>query len=430
MTRGKKIGIGVAVFVGLVAAGGIASRRFQNRGPEVRLEQVSKKDLVAFVTASGNVRPRRTVDMSSDVSARVTQLLVREGDDVKVGQVLLRLDPTQFQAALSRARAALSQTQAQASQQQANLLRAERDLERLRSLSGRDSVLVSPQQLQDAATNVEVARASLDAASHGVEQARASVEEADDRLAKTIFRAPIDGKVTRLSVEEGETVIIGTMNNPGSLILTVSDLGVVEVVVQVDETDVPQLSIGDSARVNIDAFPADTFAGTVTEIGNSAIRPPSSQTTTGQTQAAIDFEVVITLANPPVILRPDLSATADIVTDTRTNVTAIPIIALAVRPATDTIVQTDAERKKTAAAIGSGETAGAEIEGVFKVSGDRVAFIPVKVGIAGDEYFEVESGVMPGDTLVAGPYTVIRQLRAGDRVRRLQTPPTVGPAAR
>ena len=109
MTRGKKIGIGVAVFVGLVAAGGIASRRFQNRGPEVRLEQVSKKDLVAFVTASGNVRPRRTVDMSSDVSARVTQLLVREGDDVKVGQVLLRLDPTQFQAALSRARAALSQ---------------------------------------------------------------------------------------------------------------------------------------------------------------------------------------------------------------------------------------------------------------------------------------------------------------------------------
>ena len=430
MTRGKKIGIAVTVLVVLGAAGAIASRRFRNRGPEVRLEQVGKKDLVAFVTASGNVRPRRTVDMSSDVSARVTQLLVNEGDDVKAGQVLLRLDPTQFQAALSRARAALRQTQAQASQQQANLLRAERDLERLRSLSGRDSVLVSPQQLQDAATNVEVARASLEAAMHGVEQARASVEEADDRLAKTIFRAPIDGKVTRLSVEEGETVIIGTMNNPGSLILTISDLGVVEVVVQVDETDVPELSIGDSARVSIDAFPGDTFAGIVTEIGNSAILPPSSQTTTGQTQAAIDFEVVITLKDPPVILRPDLSATADIITDTRTDVTAIPIIALTVRPASDTAAQTDAERKETDAAISAGEAAEDEIEGVFKVSGDRVSFIPVKVGIAGDEYFEVESGVTQGDTLVAGPYTVIRQLRAGDRVRRLQTPTTGGPALR
>jgi len=135
------------------------------------------------------------------------------------------------------------------------------------NLSSRDSVLVSPQQLQDAATNVEVARASLDAALHGIEQARASVEEADDRLAKTVFHAPMDGKVTRLQIEEGETVIIGTMNNPGSLILTISDLGVVEIVVQVDETDVPELSIGDSARIKIDAFPETIFTGQVAEIG-------------------------------------------------------------------------------------------------------------------------------------------------------------------
>ena len=417
MNRGQRVAVAVIVVgvVGTVA--GFAVRRSRNRTQQVRLEQVGRRNLVALVTASGSVRPRRTVDISSDVSARVTQLLVREGDDVRSGQVLLRLDPTQFQAALARARAALSQAQAQASQQEATLLRAERDHERLTNLSSRDSVLVSSQQLEDAATNVEVARASLDAAHHGVEQARASVEEADDRLAKTIFRAPMDGKVTRLQIEEGETVVIGTMNNPGSLILTISDLGVVEVVVQVDETDVPELAIGDSARVKIDAFPGDTFIGQVTEIANSAIR--------GQ-QAAVNFEVVITLASLPVVLRPDLSATADIVVDTRTGVTAIPIIALTVRPASDTLPQSSRNTNTastTAVSVGA-DPAEQELEGVFRLSGGRASFVPVTVGIAGDEYFEVLSGVAPGDTLVAGPYTAIRQLRAGDRVRRLKTPPT------
>ena len=248
---------------------------------------------------------------------------MREGDDVRSGRVLIRLDPTQFQAVLSRARAALSQARAQSSQQEATLLRAERDYERLSSLSGRDSALVSRQQLQDAATNVQVARASLEAARHFVEQARASVAEADDRLAKTVLRAPIDGRITRLQVEEGETVIIGTMNTPGSLILTISDLSVMEVVVQVDETDVPRLAFGDSASVAIDAFPEETLTGRVTEIGNSALRPPSSQAATGE-QAAIDFEVVLTLEQPPVPLRPDLSATADIVVDARDRVVAVP----------------------------------------------------------------------------------------------------------
>jgi len=424
MNRGQNIAVAV-IAVGVIStASGWVVNRSRNRGPEVRLEEVGRRNLVALVTASGSVRPSRTVDISSDVSARVTQLLVREGDDVRAGQVLLRLDPTQFQAALARARAGFSQAQAQASLQKASLLRAERDHERLENLSSRDSMLVSLQQLQDAATDVEVARASIDAALHGIEQARASVEEADDRLAKTVFRAPMDGKVTRLQIEEGETVIIGTMNNPGSLILTISDLGVVEIVVQVDETNVPELSIGDSALVKIDAFPEATFTGQVTEIGNSAIRPASSQTMTGQ-QTAVDFEVVITLENPPVTLRPDLSATAEIVVDTRTDVTAIPIIALTVRPASDTLSQASREDNNvpnTAIVVGARPT-GPELDGVFRLSGGRASFVPVEVGIAGDEYFEVLSGVEAGDTLVAGPYTAIRQLQAGDRIRRLETPP-------
>src|SRR5688572_8080561 len=336
MTRRTKTFIALGVVALLGTGGGIAYAISRDGGAEVRLEPVERRDLVAIVTASGNVRARRTVDMSSDVSARVAQLLVNEGDDVRAGQVLLRLDPTQFEAAVSRSRAGLSQAQAQVAQQQAAALRANRDYDRVRAIFERDSALVSPQQIQDLATAAEVARQSLESARFFVDQARASVEEAEDRLEKTVIRAPIDGKVTRLQVEEGETVIIGTMNNPGSLILTISDLGVVEVVVQVDETDVPELALGDSAEVSIDAFPGETFTGRITEIGNSAIRPPSSQTTAGQ-QAAIDFEVVITLDEPPVILRPDLSATADIVTDTRTKAVSIPIIALTVRSESDTL---------------------------------------------------------------------------------------------
>lgn len=425
------VGILVLLLVGGAVGGSVARKR--RAGVQVRLEEVKRRDLVAKVTASGNVRARRSVDMSSDVSARVTQLLVKEGDDVRAGQVLLRLDPTQFEAAASRARAALNQAQAQAAQQEANLLRAQRDHERLESLSARDSVLVSPQQLQDAATNVEVSRSTVEAARHGVEQARASVEEADDRLSKTVFRAPIAGKVTRLNVDEGETVIIGTMNNPGSLIMTIADLGVVEVVVQVDETDVPELSLGDSAEVKIDAFPNQTFTGRVTEIGNSAIRPPSSQGTGGP-QAAIDFEVVLTLDHPPATLRPDLSATADIVTDTRTNVLTIPIIALTVRSKADTVPRPKprlfsfgrpaAPPAASSATGGERSRTADEIEGVFKEAGGTATFVPVKVGIAGDEYFEVLSGAAQGDTVVAGPYTAIRQLRSADRVRPLKAPPT------
>jgi HlyD family secretion protein len=232
-------------------------------------------------------------------------------------------------------------------------------------------------------------------------------------------------------VEEGETVIIGTMNNPGSLILTISDLGVVEVVVQVDETDVPELAVGDSADVKIDAFPGETFVGRVTEIGNSAIRPPTSQGAGSQQQAAIDFEVVITLDDPPVTLRPDLSATADIVTETRTNVITVPIIALTVRSKTDTLPRPKpsffftfggSPEEPPASALGSERSRSEdEIEGVFTVRESQVTFVPVQAGIAGDEYFEVISGVAPGDTVVAGPYTAIRQLRTEDRVRPLRT---------
>ena len=394
------------IIIGLVGGavlGGAAfmSARQSNDRLEVRTEAIEARDLVEIVTASGNIRARRTVDISSDVSARVSELLIDEGDDVVAGQVLLRLELDQYQAALSRTEAQLAQAEAQASQQQANLLRAERDRNRLLALRARDSILVSRQQLDDSATDVEIQQAMLSSAQYGVSQARAGVDESQDRLSKTVFIAPMAGKVTRLNVEEGETVIIGTMNNPGSLVLTISDLSVIEVVVKVDETDVPAIALMDSASIRIDAFPDREFAGRVTEIGNSAINPPS-QAAAGQ-QAAIDFEVVLTLEASDAPLRPDLSATADVVVERRPNAVAVPIIALTVRDS-----EADEERA---------EDEPTDVEGVFLVADGAVSFQPVEVGIAGQDFFEVLSGLSAGDTVVAGPYQRIRQLRDGDLIQ-------------
>lgn len=405
--RSKIVVAGIVVLIGGVVAA-TAFARSRDQGVEVRTEVVERRDLVEVVTASGNVRARRTVDMSSDVSSKVAEVLVREGEDVVAGQTLLRLEPDQHRAALSSAEAQLAQARSQEAQQRSSLIRAERDLDRLERMRQRDSLLVSPQQLDDARTNVEVAQATLESAQHGVTQAEAAVEEAADRLSRTVFTAPMTGRVTRLNVEEGETVIIGTMNNPGSLVLTISDLSVMEAVIRVDETDVPRISIGDSASIRIDAFSDRTFTGRVTEIGNSAITPPDQQT--GGQDAAIDFEVVLTLDETDVALRPDLSATADIVVATRSDAVSIPIIALAVRPADPTGPVGDE--------AAGGNTPAGDVEGVFVVSEGRVRFTPTEVGIAGREHFEVLSGVEVGDTVVAGPYQAIRALDDDDPIAR------------
>jgi HlyD family secretion protein len=409
MNSKTKVIIGVIGLTVIGTAATVQASRGRTTGVEVRTEGVELRDLVQVVTASGNIRARRTVDVSSEVSAKVAQLLIDEGDDVVRGQVLLRLEPDLYQAAVSRNEASLAQAEAQQTQQEANLLQAERDLNRLLSLRARDSLLVSGLQVDDARTRVDIAVATVSSSEHGVAQWRASVEEAEDQLSKTIFRAPMDGKVTRLNVEEGQTVIIGTMNNPGSLVLTISDLSVIEVVVQVDETDVPGISLGDSAFIRIDAFGDQEFSGRVTEIGNSAINPPTQQAA-GQ-QAAIDFEVVMTLDVNEALLRPDLSATADIVTETRWDALAVPIIALTVR---------EEERDSSQAASEDDELE--DVEGVFIVVDGIVTFTPVEVGIAGEEFFEILSGVSVGDTLVSGPYQRIRELSNGDAVRSTDEP--------
>lgn len=429
MRRGVKWGIGLAV-VGTIAIVSIASVASRDNAVEVRIEEVVKRDLVSLVNASGWVRPNRRVDVQSDIMGRVTRLHVAEGQSVNRGDTLLQIDPTQSQAAVERARGALSEAQAREAQSNANYIQAQRNAERMRQLARVDSGLVSRQDVEEAVTQETVQKELHDAAQYGVAQARASLSEAIDRLGKTVIQAPMDGTITRLEVEEGETAIVGTMNNSGSLLLTVSDLSVMETVIRVDETDVPEIALGDTAEITIDAFPRQKFRGIVTEVSHSSVRPPESITAStgaggGQ---AVDFEVVIRLDNPPPTLRPDLSATADVITDRRTGAVSIPIIALTVR---DRGVVEALPQEDPAASAAASNAAGAnDVEGVFVVREGVAHFVPVTVGIAGREYFEVITGVSPGDSVVAGPYEAIRALLDGQNVRRMTETPTNGPQAR
>lgn len=416
MSRRAKLGLAACGAVVLVTVGAIAIASGGGGAVQVRVEAVSRRDLVATVTGNGWIRPHLAIDVQADIMGRITDLWIQEGDSVATGQVLLRIDPRQYEAAVARARAAVSEALAREAQARANMIQADRQLERLRSMIERDSSLVSRQQLEEAETQVLVQRELLTAAGHGVDQARAGLAEAEDQLAKTTIRSPIDGVVTRLNVEEGETAIVGTMNNPGSLLLTISDLSIMETVVRVDETDIPRLELGDSAVIEIDAFPRQQFVGRVIEIAHSSVRPPESMAGVASTQAqAVDFEVVIQLDHPPPVLRPDLSATAEIVTDIREDALSIPIIALTVRDRSS--IEALPHEDPGARAVAADVEQEPDLEGVFVVRGGVARFVPVEVGIAGAEHFEVLGGLAPGDSVVAGPYEAIRGLEEGAAVR-------------
>jgi HlyD family secretion protein len=424
MSKRNKVllgGGGVVLLVVLVMVSASAKRE---KGTEVRFEQVGRRDLVAAVTASGKIQPKKKVDISADITGRITRIVVREGDYVQKGQFLLQIDPTIYQANMQRATAAMSSAEAGSVQAKANRDQAQRALGRTKELREQNPNLISQEQLEQAQTAYDIAEANYTAAQHVVEQSRAGLREARDQLAKTHLVAPMAGRVTRLAVEEGEVAVPGTFSRETGLLLTISDLSVIQTTVNVDETDVVRLHLGDSVEVTIDAFPDTTFVGRVTKVSNSAILTAASAAT-GSNDRAVDYEVEITLANPPSDVRPDLSATARIVTDTRKQTLAIPIIALTVRentPVPNEQQRTAGAAPATPAANGPAGAAASdqkkkETEGVFVVNNGVAAFRPVKVGIAGEEHFEVVEGVREGDTIVAGPYQAIRDLKEGARVR-------------
>jgi len=400
-SRRKKIIIGV---IAVVVVGGVVASQASggDRGTAVRIEEVESHDLVAIVTASGSIEPQLSVDIASDITGRIIYLPVDEGDFVKRGQLLLTIDPTQFEAAMQRAEALLSAAKASELQAIVNRDQAKRQLDRSLALRATDSNMVTEVELEIAQTNYDVAAAIAEAQSHQVAQSEASLREAQEQLAKTTLLAPMDGKITRLAVEEGEVALASTYSRETGLLMTVSDLSVIQVNVRVDETDVVRLTTGDSAEITIDAFPDTTFSGRVTKISQSAIRVTAG----GSGDRAVDYEVEITLDNPPPGILPDLSATAKVVTDTRLDAMSIPIIALTVR-----------EHQPISTEDMPRDTTKTEMEGVFVVLDGIAYFRPVKVGIAGEEHFEVIEGLALGDSIVAGPYQTIRDLSDSSAVR-------------
>jgi HlyD family secretion protein len=417
MSRGMKVGLIIGVLA-LAGGGGIAysMNKKRNAGTEVRMEHVSRRDLVSAVTASGKIEPQTSVDISADITGRIIRIAVEEGDLVRKGQFLVQIDPAQYQAAVSRAEGVVSSTQATLIQTRANRDQAERAWKRANELTRLGPNLIAPATAEEARTALDVAEATYSATRAQLDQSRASLREAKDNLAKTRLVSPIAGRVVRLAVEEGEVAVPGTFSRETGLLLTIADLSVILAKVQVDETDVVRLTHDDSVEVTIDAYPDSTFIGRVTRVSQSA-KLTSTETASGSNDRAVDFDVEITLETPPRDIRPDLSCTARIVTDTRGNALSIPIIALTVRdherlpnennPALDTMTgRRPGEREE---------------EGVFLVQNGMASFRPVKVGIAGDEYFEVVDGLRGGETIVAGTYQAIRDLKDGAKVRAADT---------
>jgi HlyD family secretion protein len=430
MTRRTKWSIfGAITLVILVAVVAVAA----TRGPKsvaVKIEPVAQRDLVASVTASGQVEPHTKVDMSADISGRIITLAVKEGENVEKGQLLVQIDPATYQAAVDRSKAFLAAANAQAIQAAASADQAQHNYDRSAAIKKSNALLISDEQLEQLRTALDVARATAQAARDAVDQAAAALRDDESALSKTTIRAPMAGKVTRLAIEQGETAIQGTLNKDAATLLTISDMSVLETKVKVDESDVAHIQVGDTAAIQLDAFPDTVFRGRVTKIANSAMKSAAAaaqgdNNNSATTDQAVDYQVTIQLLNPPRDTRPDFSATAKIITDTRSNAVSIPIIALTVRdnqslPNGDTSGVTIGRTATPTKQVGK-----RDVEGVFVVGADnKVTFRPVKVGIAGETYFEVLNGLRPDERIVAGTYQAIRDLKDGTLVHEAKPEPT------
>jgi HlyD family secretion protein len=364
---------------------------------EVQVGKVTKQKLVSIVSASGEIQPKKKVEISASIPGKVVRLGVREGDQVQKDNFLLQIDPLPYQAAVNNAVAALNSARAELESAMSSMRQAEQTYKRKKQM-WEEQGLISQQEFEQSKTDYDVQVSRVNAAKHQVEQSHATLQSAQNDLDKTIVTAPMGGTVVQLSVEEGEVAVIGTMNNPGTVLLTIADLSVMEADLEVDETDIGSLQIGQESTITVDAFPGKKFKGTVTEIGNSPI-----QKETGTNQEATDFKVTITLDTPQVYLRPGLTADGEIVTGTRESCLTIPIQALVVRDVSKGNTNLPKEDR--------------EKEGVFVMKSDQVAFETVKTGIMGEMNIEIVSGLKEGEQIVTGTYQTLRELKEGDKVQ-------------
>jgi len=396
MKRSSKIWIGVVALLVLIGAAGFVVKGKDRNVPVVTVEKVSRTDLVSKVTANGKIQAKRKVDLSANVMGQIVNLAVREGDIVHKNDFLLQIDKAQLAASAAGAEQSVKALMQDREAARASAQETRSSYERARRSF--DNKLISQSELDKARAGVASAEANVAAIESRVQQGRAALMGARDTLSKTTIRAPMEGLVTRLPVEEGEVAVIGTMNNAGTVLMTISDMSEVEAVMEVDESDVPAVRGGQKASVTVDAFPNQTFSGVVTEVGSS----PVTKTGASGTEA-VNFEVKIQLDHPPATIRPGFSVSAEITTGTRNGVVAIPIQALVVR------------EKPSAKPQGKAT----EEEGTYSFdrTANKVHFSPVKTGITGETAIEITSGVNPGTEIVTGPFKVLREIKDGDKVK-------------
>lgn len=385
----------------VLAGAGFGAWKAMHRGPqpiEVQTGTVGRADLQAKVTANGKIQAQRKVDISATIPGQITHLAVAEGDRVTKGQFLLQIDPVSPRATARSSEASMQALLREVESARATLAQARSDLERAEA--NFQSRIIPEVDLQRARTAVATAEATLSAAGQRAEQARATLEGAQDTLSKTVVRSPIDGIVTAKRVEEGEVAVVGVLNQPGTVLLTISDMSVVEAEVEVDETSIPTVKVGQEAVVRIDAYPNRTFTGQVTEVGNSPILDTGTTTSN-----AIKFRVKAQLKDPPPEIKPGLSVQADVLTGFRPRALVVPIQALVVR---------DVEHKP-------GETPAAgqprEEEGVYLMDAGKARFQAIKTGLLGELSMEVSSGLQGGETIIIGPFKALRTLKPGDPVK-------------
>jgi len=419
----KWIWFGLAGLVVVLLIAGNVARQAGGKVVPVQLARVRREDITSRVRAPGKIEPRTQVKVSADVMGKVVRLPIKEGDRVKQGQLMLQLDDTQYRSAFTQARAARASAEARVREVESSLKVVEANYQRQKALF--EQRLLSQAEWDQATTNYESARASVATAREEVSRSQAALEGASDNLSKCRFLAPFDGVVSALNVEQGEIVITGTMNNPGTQILVVSDLSRMLVRAEVDETDVVDMMIGQKAKISVDAFPDTTFTGTVTEIGNTAKRS-SISSVEGQT----NFEVKVVFDDNVPQVRPGMTADVDIETGTHVKTLAVPIQAVIIR----TQSQLDraargkaADRRKpktrTASFSAEDDTAGRkdpEITGVMVVNSEVTKFVPVRTGLASETMLEVSGEVKEGDVVVSGPYKALREIKPGAKVKREQ----------
>jgi HlyD family secretion protein len=466
MSLWQKIGIGVVAAA--VIAGGVwfAIYEINKDLVTVQTATVTKQDLNSVVTASGEIKPLTYTNVLGEGIGKITEIAVKEGDHVKKGDVLLRLENVQPAADVDAQRAGIDSAESGVTSADANNVSAQADvkarsadLEHAKLAWDRGQQLfkeglIAKQDydtakaaydsavaaLASAQARADQARAQLAQSRSGLSQNRAMLNRLRDVLRKTTYTAPIDGVVTYIAVRVGENVVPGIQNATGSYLMTISDMSVVTSEVMVDETDITSVKLNETADVTIDALPGKLFKGKVTEVGTQAVLRTSglasTQSTTGN-QEAKDFKVVVTLENPPAGLRPGLSSTAKITTAQKKGVVTIPIQALVIRTRKDLeeaakTAGNKAEDSSTLAAsrpatdsasAGAASSQNDEIQGIFVVRNGRAQFVPVGTGIMGVTDIEIMSGVQEGDQIITGSYKALRTLKPDARVKVDNSPP-------